>query len=231
MAKHKLSAMFSDLRGKLNGSKFSKGKSAHTLTNKVKGSNPRTSAQSIVRSAFRTYTSKWQTLAADNILAWNAAAKSTAYKNAFGDSYQTTGHKLYVKLNVEAAMNGGAEIVTPPTLTVPTIVNVDNLDVVIAGDVFNIETLDDLDTGTSLIITATPPMSPGKTNMKGMYRRILTVDAPYPAGVMGIRPAYIAKFGAPVLGKQIGVICYTTDTTKGVKFKAGNDLAGKVKAT
>jgi len=227
MAKHKLSAMFSDMRGKLNGSKFSKGRSAHTLTNKVKGSNPQTSAQGNVRSLFRKYTSKWQTLSEEQITAWNEAANDTAYKNAFGDSYKTTGHKLFVQANVNAGLFGGTEMLDPEIVTVPTIVNIDNIDVNSVGPVVKFDTLQALDPDTSLVVTATRPLSAGKTNLKGQYRTICVIPAPTPAGTIDVTATYVAKFGNPIKDRRIGIICYTWK--KVIKFKAGNDLAGKVK--
>ena len=229
MAKHKLSAMFSDLRGKLNGSKFSKGRSCHTLTNKVKGSNPRTSSQGVVRSLFREYTSKWKTLDPGVILAWNSAANDTAYKNIFGDSYKTTGHKLYVKLNVEALLNGFPEIPIPIVPVVPTIVDIANLSMTAATHVHTFDTLQPLDAGTALIITATRPVSPGKTNLKGLYRRIGTIPAPLDAGQVDFHNMYEAEFGIPTVGKKVGVIVFTSDPSGGVKFKAGAELAKAVK--
>jgi len=229
MAKHKLSAMFSDLRGKLNGSKFSKGRSAHTLTNKVKGSNPQTSYQMLVRSYFREYTSMWKTLTDDQILAWNSAAQDSVLKNAFGDSYKITGHKLFVKINVNAKLFGGAEALTPVDYTVPDIVNIENLASDPITHAITLDTDIDLPAGCALVIKATRPMSPGKTNVKGNFRTIEVYPAPFVAGSHNITFVYTARFGALPVGKKIHVAAYTTDDTKHLKFRAGNELATKLK--
>jgi hypothetical protein len=228
MAKHKLSAMFSDLRGKLNGSKFSKGRSAHTLTNKVKGSNPQTSYQGKTRSLFRKYTAKWRTLGADSILAWNAAANEVSKSNAFGDSYKTTGHKYYVTCNVNAGLHGAAEVATPPTIVIPALVDIGTLSLNHTGPVVKVTTDIDIPTGCTLILTATPPVSAGKTNLKGLHRVFYEKAAPLVAGEIDLHTEYVARFGSPLAGKKIEIRAYTTDTLKVAKFKALHDLVGLV---
>jgi len=221
--------MFSDLRGKLNGSKFSKGRSAHTLTNKVKGANPQSSTQMATRAAFRKYTAKFKTLDEDVITAWNQAALEVSKSNAFGDSYKTTGHKFYVACNVNAELLGGTEVSDPPVIEVPTIVNITDLDPDSGTGTIKFETLQALDTGTNLVITATPQVSAGKTNLKGLYRVVKIIPAPLPASVVDITTEYTEKFGELIQGKKIGLVCYTTDTLKVAKFRAGAALAKAVK--
>ena len=228
MAKHKLSAMFSDLRGKLNGSKFSKGRSAHTLTNKVKGSNPRSASQGIVRSAFRKYTSMWQTLTAAQILAWNSAAQDSAKRNIFGDSYKTTGHKLFVASNVNARLMNKAQLIDAVAMTVPTLPGISNLAMDSVGLTAVISTDTALDADTSLIITATRQLSPGKTNLNGNFRVVKIIPAPLAPSVVSFYTEYVALFGTLIADKKVGVQCYVCDTTGAAKFRAGTQLAKAV---
>ena len=226
MAKHKLSAMFSDLRGKLNGSKFSKGRSVHTLTNKVKGANPRTSSQGRVRSFFRKWSAAWKELSENQILAWNQAALEFTRRNIFGDSYSMTGHKLYVMMNVNASLLGGAELENPPVIEIPTVVDIGTLVCESDPAELKFSTSDDLDADCALVVTATPQYSKGKTNVKGKFRYIGQFNAPQTGGVKDILTLYTDKFGSLVAGKKLSIIVYTTDKLRCLKFPAPTSLSG-----
>lgn len=228
MAKMKLSMAFSDMRGKLNGSKFSKGRSSHTVTNKIKGNNPRTSAQGEIRTYFRQLTAQWKTLTDAQILAFNAAALETNKKNVFGDAYKTTGHKLFVKQNVNALKNGGIVSLVPLTPAIPTVVDVETLVLTASGQVMTFVTTEALDLNTKLLVTATPPVSNGKTNLNGLFRKVALLDYPLVAGVNNISSAYVARFGAFPAGKKIGFRVYTVAVAGIAQYKANHDLSGKV---
>ena len=228
MAKVKWSMMDSDFRGKLNGSKFGKGRSAHVAMNKVKGTNPRTSAQGSIRTFFRQLTVAWKTLTSAQILSWNSAASNTTKKNVFGDAYRTTGHKLYLALNLNALKNGGTVVSTPPTLAVPAIVDISTLVLTAAGGVVSLVTSIDIPTGCKLLVTATKPVSNGKTNLNGLYRKIDLQDAPFVAGVLSLTAAYAAVFGTITAGQKIGFRVYTVGVGGFAQYKANHDLIGQV---
>jgi len=215
------------MRGKLNGSKMSKGRSVQTLTNKIKGSNPQSSYQSQVRSIFRKYTEKWRTLSDAQILAWNAAALESSKSNFAGAKYHTTGHKLFVTTNVNAIKNGGTEILAPVAVAIPVIVDIETLVLTVSGQVVSFVTTEALETGCKLLVKATPPVSNGKTNLKGLFRQVALLDYPLVAGVNVISSAYTARFGAFAAGKKIAIQAYTIAVGGSKQFKAEHDLVGK----
>jgi hypothetical protein len=229
MARHKLSAMFSDLRGALNGSKFSKGRSCHTLTNKVKGSNPQSATQSATRTLFRQFTTAWKGLTDDARAAWNQAAQETSKSNAFGDSYKTTGHKLFVAQNVNSLQFGGIAIPLPVVDEIPTMPNFSMPDPDSDPQTLGIAFDTAIQADETIVIAATGQLSPGKSNVKGLFRVIKTVTGITTPAVIDCLPEYTAKFGTLVAGKKIHMQAYMVSSLKVTKFKAGAALAKAIK--
>lgn len=209
MARHKLSAMFSDLRGKLNGSKFSKSRSCHTLTNKVKGTNPQTPTQGSVRSAFRYFSSKWKNLSVDQITSWNLAANEIIKRNAFGDNFKTTGHKLFIQTNVQARLCGvSSTIYGPSNPSHPHYLGeISGFKVHDAGTTppghmtFSIS--EAVPTGCFLKILVTAPFSGGISNFKGRFRTLKILPQSTGAGTFDIETEYTNKHGAVPAGKKV----------------------------
>jgi hypothetical protein len=194
MAKHKLSAMFSDLRGKLNGSKFSKSRSCHTLTNKIKGSNPQTSYQGRVRAAFRVHSATWRTISQSLILAWNQAAQEESKSNAFGDKYKPSGFQYFMKLNMLRSEAGLPPCTTPPQKTPVTFPN-GNDTVDIANLKIELDLDTPLDANTKMLVYMSAPFSFGNTSKKKSCTRLITVLDSTTVFPYNCYDDYVAVFG------------------------------------
>jgi len=176
MAKHKLSAMFSDMRGKLNGSKFSKSRSAHTLTNWVKPRNPQTARQMNVRTKYLQLSKIWRTLTEAQLLSWNEFAKETILKNIFGDSHNPSGFNAFMSINTKLLNFGYDWKAIPPRIT-----PVDNpkirfkLDPVTQNMLVELD--DDCPEFMKIGISASVAHSTGRTYInKNTCRRIVILD-------------------------------------------------------
>lgn len=206
MAKVKFSALVSDMRNKLNGSVFSKNRAGSYLRNKVTPVNAQTVAQTGARAKLTTYAQAWRALTEEQRQAWNAAVSQWSSTDVFGDIKNPTGLQLYIRLNINVVLAGGAGLNLPPSPegAVPV------LDLSVDADVSDGSVvLSDITTpvpaGMSLYIEATPCLSPGINNANNQFRFIQMIPA---AGVVGdVGTAYLAKFGALVAGQKIFVRC------------------------
>lgn len=216
MAKIKLSAIVSEMRGKLNGSVFSKNRGGAYVRTKVTPVNPQSLAQGLVRATLTNLSQAWRGLTEAQRLAWISAVSAFTSTDIFGDIKTPSGINLFNKLNLNLAAIGESPISTPP---VPVSVGYfDTLSIV--GDE-SASTLSATFTniGASIdqtvIVEATPGVSAGKSFVKSEYRQIGTfagnASSPQALGTM-----YEAKFGDLVAGQKVFVRLRFVDKNTGV---------------
>lgn len=217
MAKILFTAFLADMRGKVNGTVFSKNRGGAYARTKVTPSNPKTPAQNLVRSRLTGYSQAWRGLTQPARNAWNSAVASFPRTNVFGQSKILSGHQLYIGLNSQLAAAGQSAIGAPPLATgAPA---VDSL-ATTAAETLQVLSLaytpDPIPADTTMIVEATEQVSPGKSNINSLYRQIGTVAAAE-ASPADISSDYIAKFGTLVAGQKLGI-----------RVRMVNNLTGEV---
>lgn len=215
MAKIKFTAFLAEARGKLAGTVFSKNRGGNYVRTKVTPVNPQTSSQVAVRNQLTAFAQNFRALTAAQIAAWNTAVSNFTSTDIFGDIKTPAGINLYNKLNINLALAGQAAIVNPPLPTGADACVIESLVSDVSSSLFTIDTdLAAVPAGHSLIIEATPQLSPGKSFVKSEFRVIEVLAAatafPYLAG-----PTYIAKFGVPIAGQKVFCRIKTINNTTG----------------
>lgn len=215
MAKIKFGAFLVDMRGKVNGTVFSKNRGGAYARTKVTPNNPQTSAQNLVRSRLTGLSQAWRGLSQAARDAWNAAVGSFPRNNVFGDSKILSGHQLYVGLNSQLEAAGASTIGTPPVpVGAPAITALSGAAAAGAGTFTAAFAPDPVPANSALIIEATEQVSPGKANLNSLYRQI-QVEAAATASPADLATAYIAKFGTLVEGQKIGLRAKIVNTDTG----------------
>lgn len=216
MAKIKLSAIVSEMRGKLNGSVFSKNRGGAYLRTKVTPVNPQTISQGNVRARLTTFSQAWRSLTGAQILSWNAAVSNYTGTDIFGDIKTPSGINLYNKLNLNLAAAGQPPISNPP---LPVSVGYTSA-LSLAADASTstiVATFTAIGgtVGQTVIVQATKGVSAGKNFVKSEYRQVGTFSgsavSPQALGAM-----YVAKFGAMTAGQKIFVRLVFVDNLTGV---------------
>lgn len=216
MAKIKLSAIVSEMRGKLNGSVFSKNRGGAYVRTKVTPVNPQTLAQGLVRATLTNLSQAWRGLTEPQRLAWNSAVSAFTSTDIFGDIKTPSGINLYNKLNLNLAAIGEAPISTPP-IAVP-VGYVDTLAITPAAGAGTISAAFSTigaSADQTVIVEATPCISAGKNFVKSEFRQIGTF-AGTAATPQALGAMYVAKFGAMTAGKKIFVRLKFVDKNTGV---------------
>jgi hypothetical protein len=217
MAKIKTTAIVADIRGKLNGSVFSKNRGGAFVRTKVTPSNPQTTFQAGVRAVLGSLAQGWRSLTEAQRNAWNAAVSNYTGTDIFGDIKTPSGINLYTKLNTNLAVIGVPYISSPPlpqgtatltTLSATADISDSKLEVNAGSG--------SVPSNNRLVIKATAPQSPGKNFLKGKHRVVRVVQSGNPL-TTNIWSEYIARFGAPVAGQKIGIECYFVNTNTGEK--------------
>lgn len=204
MAKVKFTAIVADMRGKLNGSVFSKNRGGAYVRTKVTPSNPSTSFQTAVRNRLAAFAQAFRSLTSAQISAWNAAVGNFTKTDIFGDVKNPSGVNLYIKLNASLDRVGVTDISVPPlpsavepVLTGSAVVDFGDQSVIVTF------TPTPVPADTAFVIRATKQVSAGRKFLKNLLTDIAVVDA---AGTSPstISAAYIAKYGAVATGQRIG---------------------------
>jgi hypothetical protein len=220
MAKIKTTAIVADIRGKLNGSVFSKNRGGAFIRTKVTPSNPQTPFQAGVRAILGSLAQAWRSLTEAQRNAWNAAVSNFTGTDIFGDIKTPSGINLYTKLNANLAQVGVSGLTNPPlpegaaTLTtLSATADISDSELEVSAGSGNVPA------NNSLVIRATAPQSPGKNFLKGKYRDVRVVASGNPLTI-NVWSQYIARFGAPAAGQKIGIECYYVNTNTGEKSPA-----------
>lgn len=215
--KLKFGAIVTDGRGKIGGHVMSKNRGGAYMRTKVTPSNPRSAAQTTVRSHLTTLSQGWRGLTAVQIAGWNSAVGSFEKTNIFGDIHAPSGLNLYVKLNANLLEVSAATLTLPPlpsSVTAPVTVGA----AAAAGAAtFTVSfTVSPVPAGHVWIVRATKQVSAGKSAIKNLYRDVQFLAAATATGA-SIEANYIAKFGALVAGQKIGVEIVAVNTATGQK--------------
>lgn len=202
MALIKWGMMVVDGRGKLGGHVLTKSRNGATARTKVTPANPQTSYQQANRALFGQLSSNWAGLTESQRKAWNGAVGAWQKTNIFGDLKSPSGRDLYISLNRNILQADGTTIDTPPTKDgiLPNAITSVDFDQV--GSEIQISMANALGPNEVLVISLTPPMSPGRYNFSGSYRFIVaTADQ---NAVISFAD-YEARFGALITGKAMGI--------------------------
>lgn len=214
--KAKFGAIVVDGRGKINGHVASKNKAGAYFRTKVTPTNPRTTAQSGVRSIVSTLSKAWSSLTDDQRAAWNSAVSAYGKTDIFGDLRNPSGFNLFVKLNATLLGMGVAQIDVPP---LPSAVGSVGAFTLVADNSSQtlVATMPDLDLTTGdALIEATPSMSPGKSFVDSDYRALGYAAAV--ASPLSLTAMYLAKFGTiGQAGQKIHVRISPINGTTGQK--------------
>jgi hypothetical protein len=208
MAKIKFSALVSDVRNKLNGSVMSKNRYGSYMRNKTTPVNPQTTFQQNVRAQLAANSQAWGGLTEAQRSGWRALAAELPFTDIFGDSKILAGNSLYNKLNGNLNKIGEASISEAPVkISVPSLLTF-SVAAVAAVDVLTSLNLTFTPTaipaGYSLVVYATPGISPGRNFVKNQFR-LVTAIAETTASPVNIFTAYSARFGAPAEDMKIFV--------------------------
>jgi len=215
MAKIKFSAWLTDARGKQSGTVFSKNRYGAYTRNRVTPVNPSTTFQVAVRNFLTTLAQAWRALTASQRTAWNGAANNFLSSNIFADVIRLSGFNLFLRLNRNLQTIGVATLTTPPVPSAVFGFTTFTLVANTTGGLLTATFTGAIPATDKVIVSATAPVSAGKSFLKSEYRiiEIATVADVSPEALAAV---YITKFGAlPPIGMKVGVKMQSVNLTTG----------------
>ncbi len=201
--KLKFGAIVVDGSGKIGGHVVSSNRGGKYLRTKVTPSNPSTVAQQNARALLSSLSTAWADLTEAQRLSFNAAVASFATTDIFGDIKNPSGFNLYVKLNANLANASLAAIVAAPEKGEVPYSAITTAVASVGDESFNITFDSAAYAGVAVLVSATPSLSLGKSNVKSEFRGI-GVFTPV-ADTLNVYAEYLAKFGVPTVGGNVSI--------------------------
>lgn len=214
MAKLLFTAVVAGMRNSLAGTVFSANRSGAYVRTKVTPINPQTGDQSLVRNRLASLASNWALLSEAERALWNAATVDYPRTDQFGQTYYMSGLNLYMSLNTNLETAGQNTINEPQPKELFPEYQLVSAVADASGQTFTLTMTDAVPAGWTLIVQATPQVSPGKTFVKNLFRQVDT-KAAGSANPQAIGAGYIAKFGALATGYKIGIKTYIINNVSG----------------
>ncbi len=206
MALIKFGQIIAEARGSVAGVVFSRNTAGSYMRQKVSGIQPRSVAQSLVRTLFAAVAQAWRGLSEVQRQVWNTVAPTFPHTNVYGDNVPLTGFGIHGQLNRNLQEIDEALISDAPVLT--AVVGLTALEVVIDTSELTpdeeIQAIFEpaIPADQKIIVYATPQLSVGIDFVKSEFRKIAVLDSTdiTPAD---LGDAYIAVFGAiPAVGTK-----------------------------
>jgi len=117
----KLGSLISGISGSVGGATFSNSRSGPFVRPWSRGSNPRSTKQSLHRSRVATLSASWRALTDLQRAAWNIWAVLPAQNqtNYFGDTFSLSGFGWWCKAGIRLLEAGRSTIIAPPSAGYP----------------------------------------------------------------------------------------------------------------
>jgi hypothetical protein len=225
MATIKTGQVVAEIRGKLNGSVFSRNKGGAYVRQFVKPTNPDSTKQAETRGVFGTLMSDWRALTQAQRDSWTAAADNYPVQNKVGDTIKYSGAQLFCRCNMAllsagqakadtipntppAHSQGSAALEPPPWETLSQSIDVANLQIDVPSGALLADEL--------IVVYASSLVSPGvKSSRTPSYRRVgqyAAADFTFTgaAGVADVLTDWKAVFGDPIADPGEGVVFLKT---------------------
>jgi hypothetical protein len=131
MASIKLGSIASDIRGSIGGTVFSRNGGGAYAKQRIKGTNPSSTAQQFVRSIISSMYAAWAALSDPVRTGWATYASNVTLVNRLGDAINVSGYNMYCRTRAVCELLGvSMPSVAPATMTLaeqdPTIAVVAN---------------------------------------------------------------------------------------------------------
>lgn len=186
--------------GSVGGVVYSRNRNGAYMRQRSMPTQPRTSAQVNQRARLSDASAAWRGLTAVQMASWIAFANSFTVANSLGTANHMTGTQAYVKVNSVNALNGDAQVATPPAL--PTFVPNTTTGMTATAATPLVEVAGSSPAaGTKYMFYASPQVSAG-VSFNGQYRYLATFTTAT-SGNFVLTTAYTTKFGTLVAGKKI----------------------------
>jgi hypothetical protein len=211
-------AIVSEMRGTIAATTFTKNKAGAAMRNRVTPINRRSSGQTNQRQILSALSAQWRGLTAAQRTAWNSASASFPQTDALGQTIFLTGAQLYVRLNANLIVIGQSAITSPPSPVSFAVLTFTSITADASAGTIALAFSPTVPAGFSMVVRATPPVSPGKTFIPSSAFRQIAVVAAAATSPQATGTAYTTVFGAitGATGQKIFYEIFLVDNASGL---------------
>ena len=166
--------------------------------------NPNSTAQGQVRARLSANAAAWRELTAVQREGWDSLGQQMVRTDALGQSYSLTGFQAYCSVNNNNLCAGNSVVSAAPALETPSAI-VTCTPTATAATFSIAYTVTPLPAGARLFVFCGNQRSAGR-QFEGDLR-LVHVSAAAAASPANVFTAYEAKFGTPVVGNRIFIVC------------------------
>lgn len=190
------------------------------LRNRRAPTQPRTEAQTAIRSMFTSNAQGWRLLTDEQRSAWTSYATAHPLTDSLGQSKVLTGFMQFVSTNTFLLNVGEVVVVLPPSDVAVGDLSGITVTSSAVTQALNVTGSDTVEAGR-VSVFASEPVSAGVSFM-GNFRYMASVASISSVWEFELGPLYTAKFGAPPLGKKIfiKVVPFAADGTRGTEYRS-----------
>lgn len=203
MPKVKYGAVITDSRGSLEGVTFSKNRGGSISRKRSIPTTSLTTRNSVVRSRQANLAKRWSSiLTVAQRSGWVVLANANPVVDVFGNTRYLSGFQFYIRVNHIRQQSGAVILDTAPadqTGTAIATVVVTATTVPLVSIAF---TATPTDADHRVYVFATPNLSPGKSNVTGLYK-FLGASSLAKASPYVLTTEYGNLFGNPLSGRAI----------------------------
>lgn len=175
--KVRLGGIAADARGSEGGRTFSRNGSGLYIRRRVAPVQPRTAAQTLVRTRLVNVSQTWRGLTANQRNAWNSFTVNMPVKDKLGQTVQYSGQQAYMRLNTQLLAAGQAVIADPPLLAQLTNLTSLSLTTVQATPSLKIVYAPAIPATQVLMVYVTPQVSAGISFVSNKFRFLVAMVA------------------------------------------------------
>ena len=191
-----------DMRKKLGNAVYSKNHYGNFKRKLVKPINPRSPAQTDIRTKLKGLAQGFKGLTQAQILAWNALGKQILLKNRLGQPKKLTGEASYIAYNLNILAAGGNVIPNAPAISANVVAIVSGVTIGMASGALTMAYTPGSVATNKVIVRSSGVVSPGKT-YNSQFKTFHTF-ASNGTSPETMTSAWVAKFGtAPAAGAVI----------------------------
>ena len=153
-----------------------------------------------MRARLSVNAAAWRTLTDTQRAGWASLGQSMTRTDSLGTTYTFTGFMAFCSVNNNLAAAGDSTISAAPAISTPVQLSTTTITLTAAA-VSVTYAATPLGAGARIFAYASHPVSPGKIFNKNF--RLVQVSAAAAASPLVLSTAYIARFGAPVVGQRV----------------------------
>lgn len=211
------------LSGSTGATTYARNRYGYYRRNKVIPVNPSTPAQQSSRAILAAFSQQWRILTQAQRDAWEGAVENFLGTDVLANVKRLSGSVLYTRLNSVLVSIGQPAITEPPLPSSVPSAQLGAITIDTTTPTYN-ATYANPGAGFTIQVWATPPVSPGVSYVKNLFKVIMT-EAGLTVPPLDFEAAYNAVYGVPAVGTKVFLKMVVVQNATGLRSAPSTGFA------